>query len=349
MALHHGSKGRSLVPCLAVAVAAAISACDSTRGGGGGERRSPKQLPPVARPMAKVDDPYAAAAVVTLLPQAPIERDGLLNVYKLSPDVISGSEPEGDAAWSELAAMGVKTIVSVDGKVPNADRAARYGMRYVHIPIEYKGISDEELLQLTKTFRELDGPFYLHCFHGKHRGPAAAAVARLTLDGASREQALAEMRQWCGTAGDYPGLYRDIATKPLPTERETADYPFTFPARRQFAGFRLVMVDVPRRHDALLRLSKRDWAPDPAHPDVDAANEATKLAEDFAGAELLADPTARPPEFRALLAAAVDQSAKLAAILPTAKGDAGALARSKTLLNDLTKSCTACHDAFRNQ
>ena len=77
-----------------------------------------------------------------------------------------------------------------------------------------------------KTFRELDGPFYVHCFHGKHRGPAAAAaLGRIAVDGVPREQAIAEMRQWCGTSEKYEGLYRTIAEVLRPDAEDATDEP----------------------------------------------------------------------------------------------------------------------------
>jgi len=344
---------------LAVA-ALALAACGTSDpgktpdSGSGGTPKTParpvRNLPPVARPLSGVDDPYAAAATVTLPPTAPIDSKALHNVFKLSPNVISGSEPDGPEGLNAIAALGVKTVVSVDGKAPNAPIAERYGLRYVHIPMAYKGISDIELMQLVKTFRELDGPFYVHCYHGKNRGPAAAAIARLTLDGASREQALAEMRQWCGTAPEYPGLYRDVANKPLPTDNQTDSYQFSFPSRRQTIGLRVVMLDAPRRHDALTRLLAHDWAADPDHPDLDAANEATKLAEDFASAVPLAEVKQKPQEFHDLLATAIDQSKKLQESISKARsGDAAALAESKQLFADLTQTCANCHSVYRDK
>ena len=171
----------------------------------------------VAVPLQDVDDPYAAAMEVTLEERKPQEWDDLHNVYRLSENIISGAEPQGEEALKRISEMGVKTIVSVDGKVPDHETAAKYGMRYIHVPIHYSGISEDEMVRLAKAFRETEGPFFVHCFHGKHRGPAGAAVGRLVLDGISRGQAIAEMRQWCGTAAHYPGLYAVVATGEIPT------------------------------------------------------------------------------------------------------------------------------------
>ncbi|MHC5022009.1 MAG: protein-tyrosine phosphatase family protein [Planctomycetota bacterium] len=165
----------------------------------------------VAAPL-RTDDAYALAEQAPAPELEVQEFPGLHNVIQLSETIWSGSEPHGEAALKKLSELGIKTILSVDGKVPDAATAGKYGMRYVHVPIRYSGIKLGELKKIAKSFRELEAPFFVHCFHGRHRGPAGAMVGRLALDGATREQALAEMRL-CGTASKYRGLYGTIAPR----------------------------------------------------------------------------------------------------------------------------------------
>ena len=77
------------------------------------------------------------------------EDGGLDNVMSLKGDVINGSAPKSDAAFDALAAMGVKTIVSVDGARPDIEAADERGMRYVHIPIGYDDVTPEEARQIA--------------------------------------------------------------------------------------------------------------------------------------------------------------------------------------------------------
>ena len=260
---------RTLFPAaLLITIAVLLPACDGC-GLCGGEA--------AAAPIS--GDAFEAAARTTLPVVKPLELAGLHNVFRLSPDIISGAEPQGEDAFRELERMGVKTILSVDGKAPDSARAARHGMRYVHAPIQYSTVTDDEMARIAKTFRELEPPFYVHCFHGKHRGPAAAAIGRIARDGATREQALAEMRQWCGTSGKYAGLYRDIARGPIPTEAASRALVWDFPEKARLEGYRHAMVEAARCFDHLIALARRDWQADPDHPDVDARNEAEKLAQ----------------------------------------------------------------------
>jgi len=309
------------------------------------------QVPP---PLDLSATAYDKAGERALERVSPEDHDDLHNVYRLSQNIISGSEPEGENALIKIAAMGVKTILSVDGKVPDAETALRHGMRYVHVPIRYRGISSEELVQIAKTFRELPGPFYVHCFHGKHRGPAAAAVGRLVLDGAPRDQAIAEMRQWCGTAGDYEGLYRTIASGDIPSPEETAAYAWSFPAAFEFKGFRHSMIEVSRTHDNLKSLHKISWAVDPTHPDLDPVHEARQLAQSFEQIMALAAASDEPADFQGWLADAFESSRALHERLQS-KDDhqsggiaADRLAEIDRAYSAINASCKACHAAYRN-
>jgi len=321
-----------------VAGLAALPAC---------QQAGPSQQ--MAPPMTLEGTAYDAASTVVLPETAPEEHTGLHNVYRLSDRIISGGEPESPDALAAIADMGVKTILSVDGKVPDAQTAASLGMRYVHVPIQYKGITDEELLQITKTFRELEGPFYVHCFHGKHRGPSAAAVGRVALDGVPREQALAEMRQWCGTSKKYEGLYGVVAMGALPDAETTAAYEFDFPAAQKLDGVAGLMVHVSRAYDRIKAMQRNAWQVNPDHPDIDPVNESAILVSLFTQAHELDEVRAADDDYRAWIDASIDQAASLREVVGAAReaGD-GDWAASDAAFAGLDATCDACHAAYRN-
>ena len=332
----------SLRACSAVALLLALGCRSSEQDSFQREPVPSDELPPALDLDASA---YEAAIRVSLPPESPEEFDGLHNVYHLSENIASGSEPHGIAALRTLAEMGIKTIISVDGKVPDDAAAEALGMRYVHIPIRYSGVSDDELAELAKTYRELEGPFYVHCFHGKHRGPAGAAVGRMVLDGTPRQNVIAEMRQYCGTSSKYEGLYRDIATARIPTADETRALEFDFAPARRPRGVVGVMVDLSRANDLVDELAKRDFAPDPDHPDVDARNEATKLAQSFEHALQLDEVKNGPRDLRAWFEDGRDGARALVRAL---EPDALALERAHESWRAVQASCTACHLVYRN-
>jgi len=320
-----------------------------TSDGGPATTAAPRGLPAVAPPLSPFDgSAYQAAAKVPLPRAAPEDHPELHNVLRLSEDIVSGSEPHGEDAFRILQEKGIRTILSVDGKVPDAGLAEKYGMKYVHVPIQYKGISDAEVARIAKTFREQEGPFFVHCFHGKHRGPAAAEIGRLVLDGISRETAIAEMRQWCGTAESYEGLYRTVAYAEIPDERATHALRWDFPAASPLEGIAGAMVLVSRADDHIKALSKNAWQPDPGHPDVDPLNEAAKLADLFARAVELEEVADQPADFRQWIQDSKVQSAALLEAVRAVRAGAGTIVGADGAYKELAKTCTACHDIYRN-
>lgn len=303
--------------------------------------------PAVPPPLSTDGSAYDAALEVTLPERAPEEGPGLHNLYQLSDNILSGAEPDNEASLKALSERGIKTILSVDGKAPDAETAAKYGMRYVHVPIQYKGITGEQVAQITKTFREQEGPFYVHCFHGKHRGPAAAALGRVALDGVGRDQAIAEMRQWCGTSPKYEGLYATIASGMIPTADQTADFPFAFPPALPLEGIAGYMVELSRPYDRIKEMAKRNWEVNPDHPDLDPVNEAAVLSRLLERAPELDDLADQPDDFRQWMAESVPQGQALHAALQASRAS-GDWTAAEAALEQLSASCNACHKAYRN-
>jgi len=82
---------------------------------------------------------------------------GIHNLHLAMPGLWSGSGPEGDAGFASLKKLGVKTVISVDGAKPDIERARRYGMRYVHLPIGYAGVPADfpETAKISSLAREM--------------------------------------------------------------------------------------------------------------------------------------------------------------------------------------------------
>src|SRR5947209_5366952 len=62
-------------------------------------------------------------------------------------------------------------------------------------------------------------PVFVHCHHGQHRGPAAAAVCEIAADGWNAPRARAWMTL-AGTDAAYSGLFRDVDLFQPPTAGE---------------------------------------------------------------------------------------------------------------------------------
>ncbi len=263
--LHSIVRKTTIAASLAVA-ASALTACGGSGPGAGPARAGASDAPAA---------PAAAAS------QAGEHDDHALhNVHHVSEHLISGAVPEGDAGFDELAALGVKTVISVDGAAPDLERAKARGMRYVHIPITYAEVTPEQQLAIARAIRDLPGPVYIHCHHGKHRGPAAAAAAAVNLGLVSPAEAVAFMKT-AGTADSYAGLYACVMEADAATKTELDAAPSDFPEHQRAEGIVAAMVEIEQAFDHLGDIRFAGWTVPPDHPDLVPAAEAGRLTDNF--------------------------------------------------------------------
>lgn len=279
----------------------------------------------------------------------PIEAAGLHNVYALGTNVYSGSSPEGREGFASLAKLGVKTIITVDGATPDVEAARESGMRYVHLPCGYDGIGTNIQLLLVKAGQDLPGPIYVHCHHGKHRGPAAAAVLCMADQGWNAEQAEAFLVR-AGTSTNYAGLYQTIRTFRVPSEARLRALPADFPEIAPVSGLVEAMVGVDARWDNLKAVRAAGYRVPPDHPDIDPANEAVILWEHFREARRLPEVRQQGEDLIRRFSEAEAQGKQAERLLmlfgETPRSEIEAqLDRTFDAVN---QSCSSCHKAYRN-
>ena len=136
------------------------------------------------------------------------EVEGIENFIQVSDRVFSGGEPT-TVGLEKLKQLGITTILSVDGLDPDRETAEKLGMKYVHVPMGYDGIESSQLQDFSTLMANYQGKLFVHCHHGKHRGPAAVAACLLISKELSKAQALQYMRS-AGTGKDYTGLWNSI-------------------------------------------------------------------------------------------------------------------------------------------
>jgi len=280
---------------------------------------------------------------------AKIETPGLHNVYRITDNLYSGSSPEGDEGFQSLKELGVKTIISVDGSRPDVAIAHKYGLRYVHLPVGYDGISRQQVLELAKAVRDLPGLVYIHCHHGKHRGPTAAAAVHLCLDEkCSVEQAVAEMRR-AGTDPHYTGLYAVPKTLTRPTLAELDRVQTDFPEVAKVPGLVQVMVEIDAHWENLKRIQAAGWKVPPDHADLDPPHEALQLVEQYREAGRLEHVKGRPEEFRRWLTDAEAKVSELERVLrPGEKKRAVNPGTADDAFRKAGGSCAQCHAKYRD-
>lgn len=145
-----------------------------------------------------------------------------------------GAEPVNVATWASLAELNVRTVLGVDGLPPDRSAADAAGMRVVHVPIGYGAIPDDALQQFAAVARDCERPIYVYCHHGKHRGPAAAAVICQAAGLLDRDGAIDLLRS-SGTSPAYTGLWQSVAAfdaaAPIPASVRLASRSETSPLR----------------------------------------------------------------------------------------------------------------------
>jgi protein tyrosine phosphatase (PTP) superfamily phosphohydrolase (DUF442 family) len=265
-------------------------------------------------------------------------------VISVTDKLTSGSIPEGERGLEELKAMGIKTIISVDGATPDVEAARARGMRYVHIPIGYHGIDKERQLELARAVRDLPGPIYLHCHHGKHRGPAAAASAAVVLGNLTPEEGDALLRQ-AGTAAGYKGLYKCVNDAKPATAADLDRVPADFPEVAPIPEFVKAMAAVQDAYDHLVLIRDSGWVTPQNHPDLVPLDEASRLAGLMRGLRKDPELGRHPAEFATMFLESIELTEQFERAV---RSQAPTMDRA-LLLSQIGASCRDCHVKYRDQ
>jgi len=264
---------------------------------------------------------------------------GLHNVIWVGDGLLSGGEPQGEEGFASLARLGIKTVVSVDGARPNIESARESGIRYVHIPIGYDSVPNRAGLALARVAREADGPVYIHCHLGRHRGPAAAAIACIASGKTKPKEAL-QILETAGTGKEYAGLWRDVEAYIPPSA--DAELPELFEAA-PVESLAAAMSSIDRHWDNLKLCRDSGWQTPSDHPDLAAAQEALVLREAFHEASRAGQSGRFDERFQEWLAEAESVAAALEAGLRQPEHE-----DADERLQHLERSCKRCHEAYRN-
>jgi protein tyrosine phosphatase (PTP) superfamily phosphohydrolase (DUF442 family) len=267
-------------------------------------------------------------------------------------EFISGGAPEGTVGLDSLAKLGIKTIISVDGAIPDVAAAKARGMRYVHLPIGYDGFDDARKAELVRAVRDLPKPAYIHCHHGKHRSAGAAGTIAVSLGWMTNSEAAARMKV-SGTAEGYKGLWTCTATAAPMMAAAIDAARAEFPEVTKPDSMVAAMVAIDEAFERIRLVQKNGWKVPADHPDLAPAADAGKVAdllrllENDSRVEKL-DGSARS-EFRALLERNARQASDLEELLIGKNGtDEERLAKLGPAMKGLAAGCKECHVRYRD-
>jgi protein tyrosine phosphatase (PTP) superfamily phosphohydrolase (DUF442 family) len=275
--------------------------------------------------------------------------EGIDNFFQLSDRIYSGSAPEGDTAFAALQKLGVKTLITVDGTKPNIELAHKYGLHYVHLPHGYNGISTNIQAQLIKAAQTVPGPIFIHCHHGKHRGPTAAAVVCMATEGWSSAKAEAWLVT-AGTATNYTGLFKTVRDFKEPSPDKLRNIPANFPEIATLPGLVDAMVAIDEQWDHLKEIRKAGYQTPKEHKDLDGPTEVLILREHFREAQRLPESSRRGEVFLQKLKTAETNVEAAENLFLQFKSDGAAETRVRLdkALDVVSQSCAACHKTYRD-
>ncbi|MEQ9406619.1 MAG: hypothetical protein RIK87_02795 [Fuerstiella sp.] len=274
----------------------------------------------------------------------------LPNAFRLHDRVISGGQPDGAAGFRALKQLGIRTVISVDGLKPDVETARTFGLRYVHLPHGYDDVPEDRALELAKAVSSLPGPVYVHCHHGKHRSPAAAAVACIRAGLIPQESGPAILKI-AGTSPKYAGLYQAVSRTQKMERSRLDSITVQFRESVKLPPAVELMTQIGQTFEHLEQIAAAGWKPPASHPDLVPAHEALMLKEHFTEFQRVPSVSQRSVQFRQLLAESQQHADRLETLLASS-GKRPIVAESRdeaaAELAAVRARCSSCHQKFRD-
>ncbi len=255
----------------------------------------------------------------------------------LTPNIHSGSSPN-HSQLLVLAEMGIQTIISVDGPPPPEKYSHLEQINYIHIPVGYSTITDQQLSDIISAIRlsqELKTGVYIHCHHGKHRAPVAISAALRSMNMIDLETSLDHVKK-SGLADRYKGLKQAIHDavpgKSLPSPRKL---------RKAYPPEDIIenMSHIDKLFKKLKSANKQNW---PVTPDSNHEEIALLLEEKIRELKRIQHDYIHE-EFETLRLHSETSSKKLTLALQAKDYTA-----AQKNIQALSTSCKSCHAEFRD-
>lgn len=264
-------------------------------------------------------------------------------LHEIVPGVYSGGSPyEHPMGLDKLEELGIKTVISVDATIPEVAKLEEIGARSVHIPTRYSGFDPIQKLTLAKAVRDLPRPIYIHCHHGKHRGPAAAACALIGTGEITVERGDAFLHE-AQTSPDYPGLWESVRDAKTYDDPTLDGFKVDFAAASEPRGMIEAMSVIDHSWYALGQIRAAGWRVPEDQPDLVPAAEAGIIHNTLRGTLELKDTAKYDELFAELLLRSVAEASELEQAI--VRGDVEAIERAHRTLG---ASCFECHTAYRD-
>ena len=127
----------------------------------------------------------------------PVDLAGVPNLHRITANLYRSAQPSA-AGFDNLAALGIKSVISLRQTVNDIPLAAGTGLTLHRIPMKSRHVAEKSGAKVVAAMQALHsglahGPTLIHCHHGADRTGLIAALYRVLAQGWTREAALKEL------------------------------------------------------------------------------------------------------------------------------------------------------------
>ena len=115
-------------------------------------------------------------------------------LYKVS-DSIYRSEQPSKKGFSELEALGIKTILNLRRLKDDNRKAKHTDLILEHIRLKSKTVDQQDIIDALRVIRDAEKPVLIHCWHGSDRTGVITAAYRIIFQNWTKVEAIEELRQ----------------------------------------------------------------------------------------------------------------------------------------------------------
>ncbi len=136
----------------------------------------------------------------------PVDKPGLPNLHRLSPDLYRGAQPTSEEGFRQLKEMGIKTIISLRAfHDEDKDLTSNLPLKHKRIRFHTWHPEDEDVIEFVKIMADANNlPAFVHCLHGSDRTGTMCAIYRIVIQGWDKDEAIREMTE--GGFGFHTGF-----------------------------------------------------------------------------------------------------------------------------------------------
>ena len=150
-----------------------------------------------AVPAAFLPTPGLTEPFRPLIWAQPIDLAGVPNLHQITATLYRSAQPTAEG-FRNLAALGIKSVISLRQTVNDTPLAEGTGLTLHRIPTKSRHVAEKSGAKVVATMQALDtglghGPTLIHCHHGADRTGLIAALYRILVQGWTREAALKEL------------------------------------------------------------------------------------------------------------------------------------------------------------